>query len=135
MNKVYSATSIIFSALGGGPLAAGYVLSRNFKRFGKYRQAKKAIWISLLITLALIATLIIVPSSASNVVTHYMVPVIFVITAKWVTDKYQRKDIDAHASSGGYFYSLWRVVGVALLFGIATVLIAVATYFLLDLIL
>ena len=133
MNKVYSLTSIIVAALVGGPIAAGVLLSNNFRRFGKYTYAKTSIWVSVLVSLILIATLLILPSAASNVVTHYLIPVLFVVSAKWISDKYQRHDIEKHETEGGYFYSIWRAVYMALILGVVTILIAGISFLLLDL--
>ena len=133
MKKVYSLTSIIVGAFVGGPLAVGYLLASNFRRFGKYNYAKNSLWISLIASLILIATLISLPSTASNAATHYFIPVLLVVLAKWISDKYQRADIEEHENGGGYFYSIWRAVGMALLFGVVTVLLAAITFLLLDL--
>jgi hypothetical protein len=57
--KVYSIKTIIMSSFFAGIIASGFMLYKNFKTFGEQRKANLTIVFSIIILLALIATIFI----------------------------------------------------------------------------
>jgi len=133
MNKIYTSQGIGIASALGGPLAAGYLLSRNFKAFGFYQYSKNSIIFSIFTLLAYFVILILVPYNLSTNIPSLLFPLIFYGLSYRISDRYLRIHIDNHKESGGLTYSNWQAFGTGLIFAILTIIMGYATYRIIDL--
>ncbi|MCB2052014.1 MAG: hypothetical protein KDE63_11370 [Novosphingobium sp.] len=111
MKVVYSPYQVFFSTFFGGPIAAVYLLWKNFEALGKESLARRtALWGSVLV-LATVAILPALPDKFSP----YLLPAIFGGLAMVIARQYQMKKEAIRDSNEYRFASFWRVVAVAVL--------------------
>lgn len=135
MNKAYKITGIKLAALLGGPLAAGYLISENFKSLDKPDLAKSSLYISILVLFGFIFFMFAIPEKVVNAIPSILFPVIFALVSQVIVDKYQSHDLKEFWENGGLKHSNWRAAGMALILAIISfVIIFIAAFLLADLI-
>jgi len=99
----------MIATLLGGPLAGGYLLSRNFKTVNQHEKTGQTWAIS---SAAFIAVLIL-----AYIVPDYVPNFLFFFLYAWMgwfgAQKLQGDILDKHETEGGLFYNNWKAVGVA----------------------
>lgn len=128
MDKIYKSTGIGLAAFLGGPLAAGYLLFKNYKAFEKDESAKSALAISAFITTVFFVLVFSLPESALSKIPNFLFPLIFLWIGKWVAERTQKEDTEYHIANGGEFHSNWRAAGVSIIVTFVALIGAVFIY-------
>ncbi|MEO7046676.1 MAG: hypothetical protein ABI091_15330 [Ferruginibacter sp.] len=128
--KLYKDRSIYIATFLGGPLAAGYLMSENFKKISEADKAKRAWLIAIAATFGLVAALIFIPGIKK--IPQYIIPIISALIAQSLVKKYQSDAINDHIDKGGRVYTIWRAVLVALIAVVALVGITVILLIITD---
>ncbi|MBL7918976.1 MAG: hypothetical protein JNJ40_01605 [Bacteroidia bacterium] len=122
--KLYKSRGLLLAIIVGGPFAAAYIISRNFKVLGDKRKAKLT-WLFLVFFFVLIFLSDFVFPELPNFVFGLLSLVISIS----FMNKYQEKKIEEYIQNGNTPYSNWRglFVGIFSLL-ILLVLIAIPYY-------
>jgi hypothetical protein len=127
-SKLYTPLQIRAGSFLGGPIAAVYFLRENFRVLDKVPEARATVVWGAAFVCGLMALLPFLPDRFPNVV----IPLLYSIAAGSVAEKWQLQK-QTIVDSGTYkFQSNWRVFGLALLFLIAFLLVAVVELFCLN---
>ena len=115
--RLYSVAAVGLGTFFGTSVAGAYFIVQNLKALGREREAN-TVWatgIGLFIAMTLAG--IFLPDNIPAVV--FVLPPLFAMNA------YARQlfgpQVLAHHGSGGRFFSLWRAVGIGLLFSLVVV--------------
>jgi hypothetical protein len=130
MDKInlYSPTQVLVASFVGGPLAAVYVLWKNFDDLANASAAKQTIIWGMLFVVALLTLIPFLPDKFPN----YAIPATYAFGARMVAEKYQMSKKAIMESDRYGFHSAWNVVGVSVGFLIALLVIGVAVVLALD---
>lgn len=112
----------------GGPLAASYLLSRNYLVFGEKDAAKKALLWGVLLTIVLGIVLRIL-SPILDAIPHLLIPNLYCAAAFSLTKFLQDKKITEYLEKGAQKASYWRASAIGLLCAIPTITILVIVMF------
>lgn len=119
---IYSPYQVFAGAFFGGPIAAVYLVWKNFEALGKDSLARQTIlWGSVLV----LATVAILPGLPENF-PPYILPALFGGLAFFIASQYQMKKEAIRGSNEYQFASFWRVVAVVVLSLIAVFVLIVA---------
>lgn len=113
--KLYTTGWIGFATYVGGPLAATYLISKNFDYLGKKEYARTSLIIGLIFTLLLFGALPFIPENVMDRVPNYLIPIAYTAIAYYLVGKYQEKEIQDHLKGNGARQSGWKVTGIAIL--------------------
>ena len=126
--RIYSIKGILIGSLLAGPLVAGYMMSSNSSALEL--KNKTRIWvISVTSFICITALAMILPESVPAVAFIFTNAALGYYLALYL----QGKEIENHISNGGPKYSGWRSAGIALVFTIVFILLALLSFFLADL--
>jgi hypothetical protein len=117
---IFNIKAITLGTALGGPLAAGYLISNNFKTFREDRYFRWTWAIAIIATLICYGISIYLPR---YVLKNLPVPVfegIVTYLAYFFAKRYQGENISKHINNGGNTISLWKVSGIALIISIIT---------------
>jgi hypothetical protein len=108
--KLYSSRQIYMAAFLGGPLAAAWFMSRNYRALADEPRSRHLLWLGLAVTITVIAVALVLPQQ----VPRYLWP----ITYSVVIYQYARTLFDGpyqrHLAHAGAKGSWWAVLGVSL---------------------
>lgn len=110
--KVYKENHIYLATFFGGPLAAGYMISENFKTFPDQQKAKTTIVVTIVGTI-MIFTLAILLSDTIRI--PIIIPLIYSFGARGLTLHYQGAGIKHILDSGGEYHKSGRVLAIAVI--------------------
>jgi len=121
-HKIYKDRAVWLVAFLGGPLAAGYIISENFKAFNQPDKAKKTWIYTIIATIIIFGGIFSIPDSVK--IPNQIIPLIYSGIAYFLMQHFQGANITAHINSGGQLHVWWRTLLVGLI-GLAITLIAV----------
>lgn len=116
LQKFYTGASIVWGSILGGPLAGCYFLSRNFKALGDEVGAKKALWTGVASICAMAVLVGIVPSAIQEKLPSNGIVIVYVCAIYYFYQRVQQKVIKDKIANGALKQSVWKAVGIALLF-------------------
>lgn len=125
--RLYSPTQVACGTIGG-PVGLIYFLKANFSALGNDRLARNTVLYGVLLMLALLATLPFLPDKFPN----SPFTIAYILTARYVATKYQMTKQAIAESPDHDFHSNWRVLGIGLLCLVASVIVIVGPYVLLE---
>lgn len=111
--KIYKDKAIYGASYIGGPLAAGYIISENFKAFGDKEKVKKTWIITIVFIITLFSLILFTPGFER--IPRFLIPLSYTLIAYWLIRQYQGKQIDEHINKGGKTYSGWRVALISII--------------------
>ena len=128
--KVYTEGWVMFASYVGGPLAASYLISKNFSTFEEENMARNTLMVGIILSIILFTSLMLIPEAIMDKVPNSLIPITYTAGFYAFMKKYQNKKIKEHLSNNGKKKSGWKVTGIAILCLIITVLfiIALLTY-------
>ena len=109
--KYFKVSGIGLATFFGSALAGGILLSLNFKRAGDINTAKKALVLSIIGTIAIFASMFILPDSVPSLVFTAVQVGIMLSFAK----QYMEDELTLHVANGGQLESNWKAFGISLL--------------------
>jgi len=119
---IYSPYQVFAGAFFGGPIAAVYLLWKNFEALGKESLAQQTILWGSVLVLATVAILPVLPENFSP----YILPSISGGLALFIASQFQMKKQEIRESNDYGFASFWRVAAVAVLSLIAIFVLIIA---------
>ncbi|MEQ3691596.1 MAG: hypothetical protein ABNG98_08815 [Flavobacterium sp.] len=123
--KFFSKNAIGIATFFGGPLAAGYLVSENYKSLDKRDDALNALFIGIGSTIILFLGLYMVPDNIIDKVPSQLLPIIYTAIIYYIVDLKQGEVLKLHEKNGNSFYSGWKAAGI----GFVCLLIMTATIF------
>lgn len=124
-SDLYTKNQIDFAAFFGGPLAAGYLISKNFRTFGELRSSKLSLLISF-VTLVLLTIIIsLSPTKVVNSIGSISFGVLITVISALLVKKFQTKNIDLYKKNGYKTASNWKVFGLILLNAAITIIVII----------
>lgn len=110
--QIYDHKSILIGTLMGGPLAAGYLMSQNYKIFGKPDSAQTAFFLGIIITILYFGGILIIPAEILNYIPKALVSVLTVGIVAVILDYKQDDLIQAYIARRGAKASRWKAAGI-----------------------
>lgn len=108
---LYSKTAVMAGTFIGGPLVSGILFRRNFINLGKPKEGNYALYISIAVTLFIMVGMLGLNEEVTDKMPKFLIPAIYMGITFSMFNKYFKDATEAHAKSGGAFYSGWRVAG------------------------
>jgi uncharacterized membrane protein YbaN (DUF454 family) len=126
--KIYSQKGIMIGGILAGPVAVGYLMTRNCKALNIPERMRQVWLICLGAFVVLFAIAIVVPPQVPTFV------FIFLNAAfgYYAAENLQGKMINAHVAEGGQLHSNWRGAGIAFIFTLAFIAIFLAAFLAMD---
>lgn len=110
--KFYSQTAITIATYFGGPLAAGYLVKKNYDTLEQPENGKKALIIGIVSTILLFIGLFSIPEPIIDKMPNALIPLIYTGIIYWIVEKLHGEILKSHKESGGEFYSGWKAAGI-----------------------
>lgn len=121
--KLYDQQTIMIATLLGGPLAAGYLLYKNYNRMDEPEEAKNSLVWAFLIMAVLFGSLIMLPEATLDKIPNFVIPWASAGAAYYVANKLQGEVLAYHKAQGGAFYSRWNAVWLGILAAVTTMVL------------
>jgi len=110
--KIFTNKAISIATFFGGPLAAGFLISKNFKTFGKDQAALNSVFIGILFTIILLfAQLLFFQKLQDNNIYKLLQSLLPLVDAAIITlliEKLQGKEIQQFLANNGQTASNWQ---------------------------
>ncbi|HLW50627.1 MAG TPA: hypothetical protein VKZ78_06610 [Sphingobacteriaceae bacterium] len=113
--RFYSQRAIAIATYFGGPLAAGYLIKKNYEVLEQPEHANKSLVIGIVATILLLAGLFSLPEETIDKIPNALIPLIYTGLTYLIVSRIQGAHLKIHRESGGAFYSGWRAVGIGAL--------------------
>jgi len=110
--KLYSQKAIGIATFFGGPMAAGYLVKKNYQALGQESYAKKAFLIGIVSTLLLFAGIFSIPESIIDKIPNAIIPAIYTGIIYLIVEKLQGQNLKEHLEYGREFNSAWKAAGI-----------------------
>lgn len=110
--KLFTDKQLYLGTFLGGPIVAGIMVFKNFKRLGEPKKAELSILLTILFTVILFFTMFQLPDKVIEAIPSYLIPLInsFIIAA--IFKKFQGKKIEDFFLNNGEQESNWKVAGI-----------------------
>jgi len=93
--KIYTERQIQAGTFLGGPLAAGFLLSHNFKAFNEELKARNSLIISIVVTILLFGGLMLIPRVEK--IPNYVIPIFYTGTTIGLVQIFQSQKIRGYS--------------------------------------
>jgi len=113
--KLYSSKTISGATFLGGPLAAGYLISENFKALNKPDEGRKSLIIGIITTIILFGGMFILPEKIIDKIPRQLIPLIYTGIIWGIVEWTQGEPLKAHKEYGNSFFSGWKAAGIGLI--------------------
>ncbi|MFC0515899.1 hypothetical protein ACFFGT_16875 [Mucilaginibacter angelicae] len=121
--KIYTINSIRIATFLCGPLAAGYLVSQNYKAFDQ----REKVTITWIISAGALIAIVVLAAFTSSI--ERFPKVVFPLAYAWGTfllvQKFQGEQMREHFAAGGKTFTIWR----ALLAGLICLVVTLAVIF------
>ena len=118
--KIYSMRSIWAGTFLGGPLTAGYLIAENFKTLGQKEKVKPTWTIAIIATIIIFGGIFMIPNA--DKIPRQIIPLIYTAIAYYIVNEIQGDKIKTYISETGKAFSVWRSLGVGLIWAIITMI-------------
>ena len=98
---LYTIPSIALASFLGGPLAAGWLVSINFRRLNEPRAARAAVINGVLATVALVSMMVALPPHWASRLPGITIPAIYTALIWFLAERFQGRPLAAHFARGG----------------------------------
>ncbi|MEO3407164.1 hypothetical protein AAFN85_24820 [Mucilaginibacter sp. CAU 1740] len=119
--KIYTVKSIRVATFLFGPLAAGYLVSQNYRAFDQ-RDKAAVTWVIAGVVLMVV---ILVVSLTINIerFPKFIIPLAYAWGTTLLVQNLQGQQINEHIATGGKTFTIWRALLAGLICLVATLLI------------
>ncbi len=119
--KVYKVNAMWLATFLGGPLAAGYIFTQNYKAMGEARLARISLTITLVVSSLLFSIALFVPEG--SILSSRFLPILTVIIAQSLCKRLQGAKLESYATDASMYFGWGRVflisvIGLLLTFAI-----------------
>ncbi|WP_127846551.1 hypothetical protein [Psychroflexus aestuariivivens] len=111
--KIFKDKTFWVGTFLGGPLVAGYLLSENFKTLGQPEKVKPTWIITIIATIVIFSGIFLIPENIN--LPNQIIPIAYSIIAYGLFKKYQEEKSNEYINSGGLIHSWWRVIAIAII--------------------
>lgn len=118
--KIYSMGSIWAGTFLGGPLTAGYFIAENFKTFGQREKVTTTWLVAIAVTVVIFGGLFMIPNA--DKIPNQIIPLIYTAIAYYIVNETQGDKIKQYISETGRAFSIWRALGISLIWACITFL-------------
>ena len=127
--KIYSPSQVLAGGVFAGPIAASYMVTKNFDSLGRSKEARLSVFYGAILSLILLScgpfVVRIFPLGVSKII----IPLVSGVVGRQIVEQYQISKA-ALAASGEYeTQSGWLVAGVIVLSALFTVLLVFVSVF------
>lgn len=129
MKKLYTEKQLYVGTFLGGPLVAGIMAFKNFRRLGEPKKAERSILFTILFTVILFVLIYKLPENIYESIPNYVVPLINAAIVAFCFKKFLGQKHDDFFQNDGARESNWKVAGITGVGLIITLLIAVQLAF------
>ncbi len=109
--KVYKESAIWVGTFLGGPLAAGYFFSENFKALGEQQKVKPTWVVTIIAIIIIFGGIFLIPEHIT--IPNQIIPITYTALAFGIFKRFQEKSINEHVDKGGKIHSWGKIIGVA----------------------
>ena len=102
----------------GGPLTAGYFIAENFKTLGQREKVTTTWLIAITVTMILFGGLFMIPNA--DKIPNQIIPLIYTAIAYYIVNETQGDKIKQYISETGRAFSIWRALGISLIWACVT---------------
>ncbi|MBC2845170.1 hypothetical protein [Winogradskyella flava] len=113
--KLYSSKAIGGATFLGGPLAAGYMISENFKALDKPDDGRKSLIIGIATTIVLFGGMVMLPERIIDKIPRQLIPLIYTGIIWGIVEWTQGDVLKAHKENGNSFFSGWKAAAIGLI--------------------
>lgn len=124
--KFYSQNGISIATYFGGPLAAGYLVKKNYETLGQPEKGKKAFIIGIISTILLFGGIFAIPESIIYKMPNVLIPLIYTGLIYFIVERIHGEVFKLHKEAEGKFHSNWKATGIG---AIAMVIILIVIVF------
>lgn len=110
--RFYSQRAITIATYFGGPLAAGYLVKKNYDTLEQPDNARKSLIIGIVSTILIFAGIFSIPEDIIDKIPNALIPLIYTGIIYLIVERVQGESLKNHKESGGEFYSGWKAAGV-----------------------
>jgi hypothetical protein len=113
--KLFSKRAISIATFFGGPLAAGYLIKKNYDSLQKPEQGKMSMFLGLVSSVIIFCAIFLMPEGTLDKVPNVLIPAIYTACILLILEKTQGKVLRNHKN----FYSLEKaaIAGIILMIG------------------
>lgn len=108
----FSQRAITIATYFGGPLAAGYLVKKNYDTIQQPENAKKALIIGIVSSILIFAGIFSIPEHIIDKIPNPLIPLIYTGIIYWIVERIQGEILKQHKEVGGEFYSGWKAAGI-----------------------
>lgn len=112
IKKFYSEKAISIATYIGGPLAAGYLIQKNFETLEQPDKARKSLIIGIISTIVLFAGIFAIPEVIIDKIPKFLIPAVYTGIIFFIVNRIQGETLKNHKESNGEFYSGWKAAGI-----------------------
>ena len=113
--KFYSQKAIGIATFIGGPLAAGYLIRKNYLTLSKPDEGKKSLIIGIISTIIIFSVIFMIPENIIDKVPNQILPLIYTGIIYLIVEKIHGKILNQHKENKNEFLSIWKAVGIGLI--------------------
>lgn len=113
--KIFTNKTISVATYFGGPIAAGFLIARNFKIFGKPDAARNSVFIGIISTIIMFGLLFMIPEKIIDKIPAPLIPAIYTAIISLIIERKQGAQIKAFLANNGQTASNWQAAGYGLL--------------------
>lgn len=110
-DKIFSKRAILGATFLGGPLVAGFLISKNFIVFGDEDAARKSLFLGIISTLLLFLIFLILPENIIDKIPQPVIPIIYTVIIGFLIDELQGDKIEEYMALKGQKASGWLAAG------------------------
>lgn len=109
--KIFTNKAISVATFFGGPIAAGFLISKNYKVFGDENAARNSIFIGIISTILLFVGIFMIPEHIIDMIPQPLIPGIYTAIIAGLVEKLQGRKIKDFLSENGQKASNWQAAG------------------------
>ncbi len=113
--KIFTHKAISVATLFGGPIAAGFLISKNYKTFSNDDAARNSIFIGILSTILMFAGIFMIPENIIDKTPQQLIPLIYTAIIAVLIEKLQGQKIKDFLANDGKKASNWQAAGYGLI--------------------
>lgn len=125
--KLFNQKAITIATYFGGPLAAGYLVKKNYEAYDQYEKGKNAFIIGIVSTVLIFAGIYSIPDHIIDKIPNAVIPAIYTAIIYLIVEKIQGQRIKEHKESGGEFHSAWKATGIGAIFMVVLIAVLVGS--------
>jgi len=122
---LYSQKAIGIATFIGGPMAAGYLIRKNYLALNESGKGKNALVIGIATTIALFFGIFLLPESIIERVPNLIVHLTYTAIILFIVGKIHGSILKAHKEHNNDFASVWKAVVIGF---VSLFLLVVATF-------